>query len=234
MTILSNPARARRVALWTALSVLLGLGILFGSSQAAYAHYCDDQYSMEMNRAGCWWRYWNSQPIVQEQEFATTATETAACGQWHRVNANELYLAQITDWYGLNLEAVAALNGRAPLAPLTPGHDVCLASVGESPVEAMGMVDASDHMYPAVKRLSNLRAGPGTEFARVGQLASGTPVQPVAHNGDGTWLQLASGNWIWAPLVNHIPSGLPGADAMTPMQPAEKDMMESDMMESDM
>ena len=220
---------ARRIALLAVLTILLGLGALFGSSQTVHAHYCDDQYSMDLNRAGCWWRYWNSQPIVQEKTFATTATETAACGQWHRVNANELYLEQITAWYGLNLETVAALNGRAALAPLTPGHDVCLASIGEVQVEAMGMVDVSDHMYPAVKRLSNLRAGPGTEYDRVGQLATGTPVQPVASNDDGTWLQLASGNWIWAPLVAHIPSDLPGADAMAPMQPAEKDMMESDM-----
>lgn len=219
----------RRIALLTVLSLLFGLGALFGSNQVVHAHYCDDQYSTDVNRAGCWWRYWNSQPIVQEQKFATMAAQTAACGQWHRVNANELYLEQITDWYGLNLEAVAALNGRAPLAPLTPGHDICLASIGEMHVEAMGVVDPSDHMYPAVKRLSNLRSGPGTEFARVGQLAPGTPVHPVAHNSDGTWLQLASGNWIWARLVDHIPSGLPGADAMVPMQPAEKDMMESDM-----
>ena len=232
MTILSTPLCTRRLALWAALSVLLGLGILFGSSQAAHAHYCDDQYGSEVNRAGCWWRYWNDQPIAQEQNFADAAAETAACGQWHRVNANELYLEQITDWYGLNLEAVAAHNGRVAAAPLTAGHEVCLASIGETHVEAMGMVDASDPMYPAVKRRSNLRSGPGTEFTRVGQLASGTPVHPVAHNGDGTWLQLASGNWIWARLVDRIPSGLPGADAMAPMQPAgknEKQMMESDM-----
>ena len=229
MSDLSNLARAHRIALLTVLSILLGFGTLFGSSQVVHAHYCDDQYSMDTNRAGCWWRYWNNQPIVQEQKFATMAAETAACGQWHRVNSNELYLEQITDWYGLSVEAVAALNGRAALATLTPGHDICLASIGEMHVEAMGVVDPSDHMYPAVKRLSNLRSGPGTEFAQMGQLAPGTPVHPVAHNGDGTWLQLASGNWIWARLVDHIPSGLPGADAMAPMQPAEKDMMESDM-----
>ena len=232
MTILSNPARTRRFVLLAALSVLLGLGVLFGSSQVAHAHYCDDQYHSEWNRAGCWWRYWNDQPIVQEQNFATSATETAACGQWHRVNPNELYLEQITAWYGLNLEAVAALNGRVPSVPLTAGHEVCLVSIGETHVETMGMMDAFAPMYPAVKRLSNLRSGPGTEFTRVGQLAAGTPVHPVAHNSDGTWLQLASGNWIWARLVDHIPSGLPGADAMTPMQPAEKN--EKNMMESDM
>ena len=224
MSLLATPSRTRRGALLAALSLLLGLGILLGSSEVAQAHYCDDQYSMEVNRAGCWWRYWNDQPIVQEQEFGATAAETAACGQWHHVNSNELYLEQITDWYGLNLEAVAVLNGRTPEEPLTGGHAVCLASIGEPPVEAMGTVDASDHMYPAVNGTSNLRSGPGTEFSRVGQLVPGTPVHPVAYNGDGTWLQLASGNWIWARLVDRIPSGLPGADAMAPMQPAEKDM----------
>lgn len=48
------------------------------------------------------------------------------CAQWHRVNPNETRLAQITDWYGLDLAAVAARNGLNPEAPLTTGMELCL------------------------------------------------------------------------------------------------------------
>ena len=67
---------------------------------------------------------------------------------------------------------------------------------------------------------SNLRRGPGTDFPLAGQLAPGALVRPVARNSDGTWLQLDSGVWIWAQLVDHVPSGLPvAALPPTPVPP---------------
>lgn len=62
---------------------------------------------------------------------------------------------------------------------------------------------------PVTNTTSNLRRGPGTDFARAGQLPRGASVQPVARNSDGTWLLLDSGVWIWAQLVDHVPSDLP-------------------------
>ncbi len=62
---------------------------------------------------------------------------------------------------------------------------------------------------PVTNSTSNLRKGPGTAYQIVGQLDAGTSLIPVAHNGDGTWLQLDVGVWIWASLVNNIPVGLP-------------------------
>ncbi len=67
---------------------------------------------------------------------------------------------------------------------------------------------------------SNLRRGPGTDFPVAGQLAAGALVRPVARNSDGTWLQLDSGVWIWAQLVDHVPPGLPvAALPPTPIPP---------------
>ena len=67
---------------------------------------------------------------------------------------------------------------------------------------------------------SNLRRGPGTDFPLAGQLAPGALVRPVARNSDGTWLQLDSGVWIWAQLVDHVPPGLPvAALPPTPVPP---------------
>ncbi|MCY3659072.1 MAG: SH3 domain-containing protein, partial [Caldilineaceae bacterium] len=62
---------------------------------------------------------------------------------------------------------------------------------------------------PVTNSISNLREGPGTVYQIVGQLDAGTSLTPVARNGDGTWLQLDVGVWIWASLVNNIPVDLP-------------------------
>ncbi len=55
---------------------------------------------------------------------------------------------------------------------------------------------------------ANLREGPGTVYAVVGHVIKGDRVHPVAQSSDGTWLQLDSGHWIYAPLVDNVPSGL--------------------------
>jgi hypothetical protein len=49
---------------------------------------------------------------------------------------------------------------------------------------------------------SNLRAGPGTNYAKVGYAPLGTPVQIVACNTGCSWYQLDSGKWIAAWLVD--------------------------------
>ena len=75
---------------------------------------------------------------------------------------------------------------------------------------------------PATNTTSNLRRGPGTDFPLAGQLPAGAPVRPVARNSDGTWLQLDSGVWIWAQLVDHVPPGLPTvAVPPTPIPPTD-------------
>ena len=74
---------------------------------------------------------------------------------------------------------------------------------------------------PSTNRVSNLREGPGTGFPRTGWLEADTPVTPVARNRDGSWLALADGSWIWAPLVRNAPGNLPVADIIPepPVQP---------------
>ena len=55
---------------------------------------------------------------------------------------------------------------------------------------------------------ANLRAGPGTDYPIVGNAKKGDRVSPVAQSGSGQWLQLDSGHWIYAPLVDNVPAGL--------------------------
>ena len=74
-------------------------------------------------------------------------------------------------------------------------------------------------VIPVTNGPSNLRRGPGTNFSLSGQLETGVPVRLIARNSDETWLQLESGLWIWAQLVDHIPSGLPVATV--PLTPTD-------------
>lgn len=50
---------------------------------------------------------------------------------------------------------------------------------------------------------ANLRAGPGTNFTVVGDIAQGEAVRAIAQSSDGLWLYLATpaGKWIFADLV---------------------------------
>lgn len=49
--------------------------------------------------------------------------------------------------------------------------------------------------------VANLRGGPGTDFAIVGNVAAGQPLTIVGRNAAGNWYQLSDGNWIAAFLV---------------------------------
>ncbi|MBP8292562.1 MAG: DUF4236 domain-containing protein [Caldilineaceae bacterium] len=57
--------------------------------------------------------------------------------------------------------------------------------------------------------IANLREGPGTDYPAIGSAAAGQVVEPVGQNSAGDWLQLASGAWIAAALVDNVPGGLP-------------------------
>ena len=61
---------------------------------------------------------------------------------------------------------------------------------------------------PVVREEANLRAGPGTEYERVGSAAPGEVLELIARNPAGDWYQLASGAWIAAFLVEGAPVGL--------------------------
>ena len=58
---------------------------------------------------------------------------------------------------------------------------------------------------------ANLRGGPGTEFPIVGGLPAGSPVEVKSRTESGDWLQLASGAWIAAFLIDDAPPRLPVA-----------------------
>lgn len=58
---------------------------------------------------------------------------------------------------------------------------------------------------PGANSVANLRAGPGTEYAVVGQAQAGQTLEIVARNGAGDWYQLVDGTWIVGFLVDNAP-----------------------------
>jgi len=72
-----------------------------------------------------------------------------ACPRLHTINPNETRLVQITDWYGLDLVAVAALNGMDAAAPLTTGSMICLSATASTPVVPDPAPEETGGMPPA-------------------------------------------------------------------------------------
>lgn len=64
---------------------------------------------------------------------------------------------------------------------------------------------------PTVKTAANLRAGPGTNYAKNGSAAVGQALDIIGRNTAGDWYQLASGAWIAAFLVSNAPASIPVA-----------------------
>lgn len=56
---------------------------------------------------------------------------------------------------------------------------------------------------------ANLRAGPGTDFEKVGSALGGSQVNLVGCTESKDWCKLSDGKWIFADLLEQIPEGLP-------------------------
>lgn len=72
-----------------------------------------------------------------------------------------------------------------------------------------------------VKTGANLRAGPGTNYPRIGGAKAGQSIEIVARNPAGDWYQLANGAWIFGNLVENAPdvpvaTDIPVPPAATP------------------
>lgn len=83
-------------------------------------------------------------------------------------------------------------------------------------IETVVIPDVVHTDDPVANGDANLRAGPGTEYAVVGGVATGSPLQVVARNEAGDWVRLADGNWMAGFLVDGLPGDLPVAVVEAP------------------
>lgn len=97
------------------------------------------------------------------------------------------------------------------IAPITSTLEttptITLTTTGTTTGTSTVSVPAGD--TPTANAISNLRAGPGTDYAIVGSAETGSALDVVGQSADGTWLVLANGAWIAAFLVDNAPTGLP-------------------------
>lgn len=79
----------------------------------------------------------------------------------------------------------------------------------QTPSQEISDQDKSSQGKATVNAGANLRAGPGTNYAKVGGAKKGDTIELVAKDETDDWYELASGVWIAAFLVDNAPTDLP-------------------------
>ena len=144
-----------------------------------------------------------------------------ACPRLHTINPNETRLVQITDWYGLDLATVAALNGIDPDAPLTTGDMICLSSIEPPPPAPQSVsLDACPRLHtinPNETRLAQITDWYGLDLATVAALNGIDPDAPLT-TGDMICLvepQSISLTPVQASDAEELPRSMPGQSVTT-------------------
>ena len=109
-----------------------------------------------------------------------------------------------------------------PTATPSPSPSPSPTSLVPSPTETPTPV------LPTADRNANLRAGPGTNYPKAGQVSVGDELEIVGKTADGSWYKLAGGLWIASflvanegtsiPVVTDIPTPFP-TSTVVPTQP---------------
>lgn len=109
--------------------------------------------------------------------------------------ATDSQLVTVTDEAGVWYQLVTGEWIAKTLVAATPTSSVVAFHLAEAPAWA--------------NRRANLRHGPGTTYAIVGQVLAGQRLQIVGQNQAGDWFKLQDGPWIAAFLVKRVEVGLP-------------------------
>lgn len=70
-------------------------------------------------------------------------------------------------------------------------------------------VAATQPPAPIVRGNANIRSGPGTDYPIISSASVNEQIDVIGQNTAGDWLQLAGQGWIFAELVDNVPSDLP-------------------------
>lgn len=104
-----------------------------------------------------------------------------------------------------------SVPARAPSVPVR-ATSVSVPAETLPPAKSQPTATQPQIAGPTANTGANLRAGPGTNYAKTGGAAAGQALNIIARNPAGDWYQLASGAWIFATLVANAPTGLPVAN----------------------
>ncbi|MFN8469591.1 MAG: SH3 domain-containing protein [Caldilineaceae bacterium] len=89
----------------------------------------------------------------------------------------------------------------------TPAPTVEPVAATEQPAATAAPIEARSG--PAANSQANVREGPGTEYAVMAVAEPGQAMVVTGKDSSGEWLQLGSGYWIAAALVDNAPADLP-------------------------
>jgi uncharacterized protein YraI len=101
----------------------------------------------------------------------------------------------------------------------------CLLAVLAAYLPAAAAAPSQTPSFPTqgtVNTNANVRAGPGTTFAKVGSMQKGAAVDVTGCNADCTWYQLGTERWIAASLVDLADAGSAPAAPAAPAQASAK------------
>jgi hypothetical protein len=147
-----------------------------------------------------------------------------ADGVWVWVRPDELVTTQCSGW-PCRYRSVLDFVFVAGPARMWPGESEIVVAEGDfpddnttpdhRPVRAVlvALPSIPEGGVPTANGNANLRAGPGNQYPVVGRTAAGRPLDIVARDVSGNWLQLATGAWIATFFVTTPPTMLPVADA---------------------
>jgi hypothetical protein len=160
------------------------------------------------------WVDYQGQQRFLEDDIVTLWGTVAGLQKYTAVLGNQVTIPQVT---ALDIQLGEVAN------PSLPGGSATTTGAATASGAAVA------------NRNANLRSGPGTEFALAGSAQTGAALEIVARNADGSWFQLAGGEWIAAflvdngptaadlPLAANIPAAptpAPAAQSDAPAQPA--------------
>ena len=124
------------------------------------------------------------------------------------------------------IEAKTVPNSRITVSKATPAGPTPFATPAGSNSTAKGplaKVEGDGIEFARIKvPAANLRSGPGTEYRIVSSENQNTLIEVTGQNSDGSWLQLASGEWIHVSLLDQIPGNLPRIAAEQPKDSLSK------------
>lgn len=229
VTSASPAVRVGRVAAVRSPAELAGQQALDAAKAQAVAIPYDDLFRYNERHVGKTVRYVGQVLQVQENEclfcenpgyVLRIAVTKGSYGLWDDpiwvdYEGKDRFLEDdiVTVWGVVEgLQKYTAVLGNQVTIPHVKALDIKLGEVANpqpTPVAASSAAvrgGTASSGAPAANRNANLRGGPGTGYAVIGSVAAGAPLEITARNQAGDWLQLASGAWIAAFLVNNAPA----------------------------
>ncbi len=138
--------------------------------------------------------FFGTRPAMLLGSLCLIGLLAVSCGPGPRVQPK----AWLKSAYDYVLPPVPSPMATQPRAPLTPGLTVVPAP-RLTPVSDAGPVEAR-----VIVASANLRAGPGTSYAVVGQVTEGQSLRIAARDEPGKWFQLNDGHWIAGFLIEPV------------------------------